>query len=168
MVALGNGHGLANTVMSMVPSKQGSFIFGRVSGRGKLTNEHHTIPVYLCGAESKVVQRAAVIDAGLHDAIHDVLDKVTAAVNISGAIVDRLFNRKRAKINKPTIVRVAQKKMGRAVMANALRVFYEYYDLMGEGGYYPGTLTIGEAFDSYRPKFVNDRSKTSYPRCSRR
>ncbi|WP_143326934.1 RHS repeat-associated core domain-containing protein [Vandammella animalimorsus] len=167
-VILGNGYGLANTVMSMMPSKQGSFIFGRVSGKGKLTNEHHTIPVYLCGAESKLIQKLAVIDAGLHDAIHAALDKVPAAVNIAGVVTDRLFNRKRAKINKPAIVRVAQKKMGRAVIANALRAFYEYYNLMGEGGYHSGTLNIGEAFNSYNTIFILNRSKTSYPRCSRR
>ena len=135
---------------------------------GGKTNEHHTIPVYLCGAIDHGVQITATIDKGLHNAIHDNLDKMTAVINIAGASVDLIFSKNKTKATKPIIVRLARTRGGRGIIVGALSAFYTFNDLWNEGGDKIGTHSIGSAFAIYAPQYIADRKKTSiYRRCSR-
>ena len=134
---------------------------------GGKTNEHHSIPVYLCGAISFKVQPAATIDKRLHDAIHTNLDAMTATINIAGKAVDLALTKNRSRITKPTIMRLARTKGGRGIIVGALSAFYTFNDLWHEGGDKPGTYSIGEAFSIYSPQYIVSREKTSiYQRCS--
>jgi RHS repeat-associated protein len=162
-VTLGRGLALAASMESTTSS------FHQMSlPLGGRTEEHHTIPVYLCGARPKSVQPLATIDKGLHDSIHRNMDAMTATINAAGKTVDLLFKRGKAPAMRPTTMRLARTKGGRGTIVSALSAFYTFNDLWSAGGDKPGTRSIGEAFGIYSPQFVSDRKKTSiYQRCSR-
>ena len=115
---------------------------------------HHTIPTYLCGANS---QQLSKVRHDQHVLIHTEIAGIQLALKGAEEYATRAIGRRRS----PEVLRIAQTEEGRASIANALNSVYSY------GGWRAiGTPSIGVAFDSERSDYVSGR-KTSLPFCTR-
>ena len=131
---------------------------------------HHTIPVYLCGAKS---QELAYIDSYTHNSkIHAELYAGNLALSM---VVKPLVNRylkkpskEGRKIDDP-IVLLTKKRMGRDVLINFLRYFYQVHEYDALPNLNPNPKksakykTLGHVFEHEAPRFIG--GITSHPTC---
>jgi hypothetical protein len=114
--------------------------------------DHHTIPMYLCGADNQELSR---VTWRTHKLIHFGLAQVYINVASAEDIADRLipFGFRR----KPEILRFARSRYGREVIAERISDFYE------ESGYAnEGQPLIRDVFRSERKPYITG-AKTSCP-----
>ena len=118
--------------------------------------DHHTIPIYLCGASSQTTSKIAWRD---HKLIHIGLARIWVGIAIAEEVADKMvpFGRKR----NPEIMRFAETSSGRGVIAALIQEFYEETQYMEIG-----TPTIRYAFKIEKEPYVSG-AKTSIPSCVR-
>ncbi len=127
------------------------------------TNEHHTVPIYMCGANAQ--KPLANVSYAGHKQLHAELYGFKIAGDLVGAAIDLLVFRKKfpGGIKTPT-QRLARTPAGRASIAAALGVFYEEFDWFSREPGSRGRPGIAGAFAVAGPAFTVTHS---YPRCSR-
>ena len=131
-------------------------------------DKHHTIPIYMCGAKK---QEYAHIDFSDHSSIHKKLYAGVLGINIvSKHYVDRYLKRpgKGGRQSTDPIVLLTKKKMGRDVLANFLRYFYQvngYYGLTNKNNL-SSHRSLGAVYEAEARKFTANNN-TSHPSCKR-
>jgi hypothetical protein len=116
---------------------------------------HHTIPIYLCGAQN---QRLSYIDRSRHAAIHTGLSKLEVTLHSAEAAADKSIPFTRRRTDQ--VLSLADTEQGRTVIANAIGGYYMAFGWWGQGA-----PTIGSIFPSERRAYV--KGKTSLPDCKR-
>ena len=117
--------------------------------------DHHTIPIYLCGS---VDQLTSQISWREHKLIHWGLGLIWVSVTVAEEMADRMipFGRRTSK----EIMSFADTPYGRGVIASLIGAFYQ------EGGFMErGIPTIETAFNASRDLYI--AGKTSLPACKR-
>lgn len=131
-------------------------------------DKHHTIPIYMCGAKK---QEYAHIDFSDHSSIHKKLYAGVLGINIvSKHYVDRYLKKpgKGGRQSTDPIVLLTKKKMGRDVLANFLRYFYQvngYYGLTNKNNL-SSHRSLGAVYEAEARKFTANNN-TSHPSCKR-
>jgi RHS repeat-associated protein len=126
---------------------------------------HHTIPVYLCGADRP--QPRVKLDFATHAKLHAELYIGTGLIRKGmDVIVQKYLKRPGAGGRQPTdpIVKLASKKIGREVIAKALRFFYDV------NGYLPARVGLNDDLETVFNKAsyqFTKQSITSLPTCKR-
>jgi len=116
--------------------------------------EHHTIPIYLCGS---LAQTPCSVTVAEHTRLHAELAGWAIALQTAEEYADRIFLGRR---RSGRVLRLADTRIGRSLIAGALRQFYSF------GWVGVGIPTIGSVFPIEAEEFVN--GKTSLSRnCSR-
>jgi RHS repeat-associated protein len=164
---------LWDAVMQMMLNGYGSSIgtTGNLGSLGLSSNaepkeNHHSIPIYLCGARKQYLARLTVTD---HRKIHKDLLTASAIVNGFGFIADRLIF-KTKKLHRPAIIRVARTPGGRGAIVGGL---LEYYSNHSYATYFnksnpPHLQSLDSIFAYESAKFVTDRKNhSSWPLCTR-
>jgi len=123
--------------------------------RTRRPDGHHTIPIYLCGAQS---QKLSYFDRSRHAAIHTGLSRLQVALHSAEEAADKYipFTRRRTE----NVMSLAETEQGRYVIANAIEGYYTSFGWWGQG-----EPTIGSIFPSERRAYV--KGKTSLPDCKR-
>ena len=123
--------------------------------RTRRPDGHHTIPIYLCGAQS---QQLSYFDRSRHAAIHTGLSRLEVALHSAEKAADKYipFTRRRTE----GVMSLAETEQGRHVIANAIEGYY-----MSFGWWHQGEPTIGSIFPFERRAYVD--GKTSLPDCKR-
>ncbi len=116
---------------------------------------HHTIPIYLCGAQA---QQLSYIDRSRHAAIHSGLAAIEVALHTAEGAADRLIPLTRRRTGH--VMSLAETRQGRGVIANAIQGYYQTAGWWGQG-----TPTIGTVYPQERTEFIG--GKTSLPDCKR-
>lgn len=119
-------------------------------------DQHHTIPIYLCGS---VQQVTAGIPEKAHYQIHRDLAALTVVAEASALYADKVLQLKRRRTKG--VLALAQTQEGRVVIAGVLESYYRrlWWEL--------GMPTIGDAFTIEKFPYISG-VKTSVPRyCSR-
>ncbi|QTD45271.1 putative Ig domain-containing protein [Ottowia testudinis] len=118
--------------------------------------EHHTIPIYLCGG---VNQKLSTIDWRSHKLLHWGLGGIWLKITIAEEMADKILPLGRRR--KDEVMRFADTVPGRTIIANSIEEFYrlsEYWD--------KGQPTIGEVFPDEKITYMNG-TNTSLPVCKR-
>ena len=113
---------------------------------------HHTIPVYLCGSMD---QEKSTIPRSTHNAIHAQI----AGIKISLDLAEYAANESLGRNRSTQILKIAQTKVGRENIANALQMVYDPW-------WSTGVAPIGVNFVKERQPYI-EGIKTSLPWCSR-
>ena len=117
--------------------------------------DHHTIPIYLCG---NVDQELSTIDWRSHKLIHWGLGAIWVKIAIAEEAADQVIPLGRRR--KDEVMRFAETETGRTVIANLIGQFYQF------SGYgMKGTPPIREIFDMEKMPYI--KGKTSLPGCKR-
>jgi hypothetical protein len=123
--------------------------------RTRSPDGHHTIPIYLCGAQE---QQLSYIDRSRHAAIHTGLAAVQVALYSAEEAADRLIPMTRRRSGP--VMSLAETPQGRGVIANAIQGYY-----MSAGWWGQGAPTISAVFPLEKSEFIG--GKTSLPECKR-
>ncbi|MDR0587612.1 MAG: hypothetical protein LBG61_01350, partial [Burkholderiales bacterium] len=128
------------------------------AGFGK-PEKHHTIPVYLCGAER---QKLALISYSTHKKLHSEMYAYKTVSDVLGYAVDTLVFKKKVKGVLTPTMRLARTRQGRAAIAGLLYTFYSSNGWFGEGGSANAILNV---FPAEAAKFT--AGNHSFPRCKK-
>ena len=125
------------------------------STRTRSPDGHHTIPIYLCGAQS---QQLSYIDRRRHAAIHSGLAAVRVALHSAEDAADQIVPLTRRRTGH--VMSLAETEQGRGVIAKAIQAYY-----MADGWWGQGSPTISTVYPTERREFIG--GKTSLPQCKR-
>ena len=131
------------------------------------SDKHHTIQIYLCGARKQEYAYIGHVD---HSAIHVKLYAGVIGIRAIANIYQKYLKRPSKGGRKETdpIVVLTKKTMGRQVLVNFLRCFYEVNDYYGlkNNNVFSTRETLGEVYGVEARKFVMNNN-TSHPTCKR-
>ncbi|BCE00325.1 choice-of-anchor A family protein [Marinicellulosiphila megalodicopiae] len=120
---------------------------------------HHSIPVYMCGAEEASRQQLVPLKPLVHTALHSAMVTYNAAINTAYKKYFKGTNKIFSYSNKEPIQLLAETPKGRAVIAKHLELFYSF------GWFELGEPYFRGIFDQEKQKYIS--GVTSLPNCKR-
>jgi RHS repeat-associated protein len=143
--------GVAGSVAAALPAAPSA-------PNSKRLENHHTIPVYVCGHEEQRKSKLAKPD---HDKLHFNLYRYKLGIDLAGVAIDLLVYRKpTSRIIRTPLQRLGAKAVGRAAIASGLAFFYARDDWLTKG-----KPSIGLNLALETPRFVGRHH--SAPVCQR-
>lgn len=123
---------------------------------------HHTIPVYLCGADSEQ-RRRADLAPDIHYELHGKLYRASASINIAGRIWELTFRKRKNKHQLNFTQKVARYRIGRAAILAGLEEFYRDNDYFPKGQ----PVSVRAAFMEESPFYLSGARTSLSNNCSR-